>query len=239
LLVVEWTHRKNSRSTIKNKLGILRFFNDYAQLAIPLPSNQDLKLPESRKQSFSIVSPKKLLHAVYNPIVKNIIKFQVYFGLTKTEAIRITPIIVGENNDLVLWLDRKVACNNKDRCVPILTPEQNKVLEERYALLGEYQTLMQLLPEASINGLYKAELQLAGVPHRDQLRFHYARYRFKVLLHRMSSRRAINTIQQEMGYSNDKLLVELLKRQPSKNHTNQDHDANMSEQLNFEIGVYS
>ena len=156
-IVTHWKARSLSITTIIPKLSVLRQFFSLASPKLEIPNNKTLKLSRNLKapSSLLIQDLEIALKQVETRLTHSIIAFQLYFGLTKMESIRIN-LKYARREDYLL-IDRELATNGKDRYIPTLTLQQEKALEERLKLLDGKETLGKLLPEADTVALYKAE----------------------------------------------------------------------------------
>ena len=208
MLIQYWRSQELSEVTISKNFSVLRFFYRCASYGVQLPNNQKLGISTSRKSySRPEISPD-LIGRLKHPISQTILAFQLYFGLTKVESVRINLELSAQEN--ALFIPRGVAHNGKDREIPILSEQQRQVIQDRKALLGKDIGLIQCCSEADLHGLFKAEIIIAGQNHNTLFRAHYARFRLNTLLLSSSPISSMQKLLKEMGLSSKYQLERML-----------------------------
>ena len=206
-LVDCWTAQGQSVSTMCNKLSALRRLNRAGRLRLDIPSNQTLNLKkETSKTTEKILLPEVV--GIYHPIIKLIIDFQVNFGLTRHEAIRLLPVIPAENNHLSI--PRTIAHNRKDRFVPIISEIQCDLIQMGKNVYQDYPSLSNLDGLSVLRHLYIAECQLANISPSTPFHAAYARYRYDALKRTQDNKRALGKICEEMGYQSPSKIEKFL-----------------------------
>ncbi len=150
----------------------------------------------------------KAVKQVEHPITRTIIAFQMQFGFTKSEAIRINTHHAITNEGLMI--ERQLAANGKDRLVPILTQAQRTALHDRQSLLGEKGGLTDFADEAVLVALYKADCLIQGLEPAAPYRSHYARTRYRQLANYHDEAAALQQLQVELGVGKTARLRELM-----------------------------
>ncbi|MCP4476444.1 MAG: hypothetical protein GY821_18160 [Gammaproteobacteria bacterium] len=210
-IVVEyWKKKKLSPRAVANKLGIIRTFFRLAFPDVVIPDNKllNLRLTHESRQLCKPHSIDKVIHQVEHSLTRSILEFQVYFGLTKLESIRIN--INYALYERALIIDRALTSNGKDRSIPILTPEQKRALSTRKGLLGIKERLTDIVSEPILAALYKADCLIKGLEPNFPYRKHYAEIRYKHLLETIGTHSAIRQLQSELGVSSKYRMMELL-----------------------------
>ncbi len=109
-----------------------------------------------------------------------------------------------------MFIPRKLAHNNKDREIPILTDQQKSIIQTRKLLLGQRSDLTECCSEADLHGLFKAEMIIAGQDHNALFRAHYARVRLNDLLQSESPPASRQKLMKELGLSSKYQLERML-----------------------------
>ena len=209
-LIEHWKSKELSSDTIRGRISILRkIMADMYNIQIPTNKDFNFKASKFTKQSQMNVS-KDVLELVHNPIVKSVLAFQIYFGLTKRESIKINLSTAIMSDDLQIHAD--LATNKKTRFIPILTKTQKEVIDYRCELLGsKHQMLTDRMPETMIVQLLNAEIYDCGYEVNAPFRRVYAMERLAFLVKRKSEMMAKRMLIEEMGYTSyEKLQKGLL-----------------------------
>lgn len=201
-LIEHWEQAHVSNNTIINRVGILRHFLSHA-FKVEIESNQQLSLTYDERKK-SIAQGDGVLEYVHHPVTKTVLAFQLYFGLTKGESIRIILPVAIQDDDLVV--SRSIASNSKDRFIPIKTKQQRDVIAYRYDVLGKHRSLTEKMPETLILSLYHAELYDCGIDHKHAFRKFYAANRLGKLLETKDHSASKRVLREELGYVNNQVM---------------------------------
>lgn len=223
-MVSHWKQRQLSTITIMNKLSVARCFLKVALPALDFPSNKDLgvtqkevkrptRLTQGELQNTITVQSKLnhydcIMQSIETKFTQSVIAFQLFFGLTKMESIRLDASYAANEGQLLI--DRGLASNGKDRYVPIVTIEQEQAIQARNKLLAGKAKLTDLLSEPDAVALYKAEMLLTGINPKVSLRGYYANTRLSALLQTYQKPEALKKLQNEMGLRSKYVLEQLL-----------------------------
>ncbi len=183
ILINHWKKKKLLNVTIGSRLSILRKYLGLLNHSIRLPSNLELGLIR-KKSKLTIelnVAPLQILDKVEHRLTKYILKLQIYFGLTKQEAIkfRIQPYQTVKN---ALYISKSVSHNNKDRLISLHFPEQEQLIKQLADELGLELSLSEKYDKVTLVNLYNTELVLANHSSKTSFRALYARNLFDYLI---------------------------------------------------------
>ncbi len=211
ILVKFWRTKGFIDKTIINRLGILRSVNKILMLNMDIPNNHSLNVKNMTDEKCSpstLIDAESLLEKVYHPITRNILGFQIHFGLTQFEAIYIDPTFISHHNN-ALMVHKVTAHNNKERRIPILSECQEKIIAERLALCPKM--LSEIVRPEVIQGMIRSELLFLNVKTPPDFRSLYAKKRFAEL--QDDENQAVKTLMREMGITKSKRIYELLAPQ--------------------------
>ena len=212
-LINHWKKRKLLNVTIGSRLSILRKYLGLLNHSIPLPSNLELGLTRKKSTLTTIpnVAPLQILDQVEHRLTKYILRLQIYFGLTKQEAVkfRIQPYQAVKNS---LYISKSVSHNNKDRLISLHFPEQEQLLKQLADELGLKLSLSEKYDKVTLVNLYNTELVLANHSSKTSFRAFYARNLFDYLVNQqqLTKKEALLEIAGEMGLSDLKLIRDWL-----------------------------
>ena len=192
-LVDYWRENKLQTATIVNRLGVLRSINRLADLKIIIPSNAELALKKSIGHKNQVTANPIILEKVFHPITQNVLAFQLYFGLTELEAIRIDPMLISHNHSLMVM--KQVAHNHKERLILIVNATQKSILCDRKKLCADAVTA------ETMRQLVQSELHFLNIRTPVDFRSHYANTRFQAVCEKSDKNSAIKTLMREMGFS--------------------------------------
>jgi hypothetical protein len=201
-LIQYWLNHKNSLPTIKNKLTVLK--NAFAQMGVPTawPKNSHVLAhvpkPVAKQSTFSPDS----VQLVRYETTRTILEFELYFGLTKTESIKLQlPTLETSNHGYSthLVVDRLTAYNRCVRYVPIITELQKEALARRKALLNTHSSLTQVYSYAELSALYSAEIGMAKM--KGSPRGEYIKQRYQQLRQSTDEKQCLKLLSQETGFS--------------------------------------
>lgn len=208
-LVTYWKDKGLMLATIGNRLGVLRRYNTIARLNLDIPSNKFLDTVKSTPDKTNTYISDDFNSHIFHPLTQSVISLQVEFGLTKLEAIRISPDSVSDTSSLTVT--RNIAHNRQDRVIPIYKDSQRKTIAEKIQL-SQLSPLLQTEGKNTdkiINNLYKAECLYAGISYKTEFRSVYAKRRFNELRSILNTD-PILTLCKEMGFSSPRRLDDLL-----------------------------
>ncbi|MBK2124430.1 hypothetical protein [Fangia hongkongensis] len=208
-LVELWRNKGILSQTMQGRISILRkMMSDMYDIDIPRNKEFNFTSITFSKQSQLKVS-KDVLELVHNPLSKSVLAFQIYFGLTKRESIKINLTTAIMSDDLMIHSD--LATNKKTRFIPILTKTQLSVIDYRNDILGSYRTLTDRIPENMLVQLVNAEIYDCGYEINAPFRRIYAMERLAQLVKHKSQTIAKRMLIEELGYTSyDKLQKGLL-----------------------------
>lgn len=176
-LVAYWSELGNSVSTIINKRAIIVWFlSELKKTDVVLKTSEELGLKKIKKPKDFVYISEDIRNKVYHPITLTILDFQLYFGLTKNEAIKIN--LVDAYNQRELEISSSLAFNSKERSIRIMTNKQKQTIQDRLTLLGDKSTLLELMPYERVIDLYHSELVYNNIPTKADLRKFYIQSNF-------------------------------------------------------------
>lgn len=126
-LIQHWHKKKVKPSTLMNYMTIIRKFLCHAGHDAKNIDNISLGLQNKKTKKKTTKSPADLLEKIYDPIAKVLLGFQIYFGLTLSEAMRILPGVHIQEHELLLT--REITFNSKDRKIPIRSETQIRLIQ--------------------------------------------------------------------------------------------------------------
>lgn len=208
-LVSHWKSQKLSHSTIINKVGIFKRFCALCDNVEDFPSNDVLELKRSDDSKPKRSLSAALINAIAHPLIKSIAEFEVYFGLTKLESIRIQLKTAIQRSDIVI--SRALSFNARERIIPILSADQKKAVEFRKSLLGSKLSLTDILDERTLSVMYDGEINYLGYS-RQKLRVIYASMRANRLMsaYQNDYDAVKSVLRDELGYVSNKNLTKAL-----------------------------
>ena len=195
-LVIHWQDNGLKSPTIMNYLICLRSFLNRLHHSITNIDNKSLGLTKVRNTSKPQVDRDKIWYELQNPIAKILFGLQSYFGLTVSEAIKITPEIHITEDEL--RITREISTNSKDRVVPIQSQIQNELIELIMQQLKSSKPWLKQMDESYIRLVYQYELTSIGLSSRIQYRYLYAQGRLNELAH-LIPKEKVHRIKKEMS----------------------------------------
>ncbi len=210
-LIGYWESKQLKTETIANKISVLRKICFLMDKACTFPSNKTLGLQLRASQRSSEKPSDAVFTKIEHSITKSIVEFEVYFGLTKSESIKLPGYSI---TDASIIIYRDIAYNHYDRIVPITTQKQHDVIAKRMQVIKQYDaqdSLLQLASFAKLSALYRSELAILNIEGHSHFREIYAKNRFVVLEKANTKTEAISILQKELGLSSDRLLKEWVK----------------------------
>ena len=207
-LVKLWQSRSNTANTVCRKISILRGVMITYVDSIHFPDNATLGIRYEKaiitvdKNSFNIESIK---HAD----VYLICRLQACFGLKKQEAIRFEPFMLAENE---LHLSREAAYNSHNRTIPYWNEAQQALINELKLLpingfRARYGNLLLL------SSLHANEFKQQGIQQKEYFRHIYLSERYTSLRsssEKMTELATLKQLREEMGYSDNRKIKEIL-----------------------------
>jgi Phage integrase, N-terminal len=197
-LITYWQKQELQDKTILNRLSVVRQFLRKKKNLIPPNANLPLPCP-AKKELKKVFFSTDLIEKPEHSFSRSILAFQLYFGLTKAESMRIDLGVSIDQKSLLIA--RSLAYNGKDRCIPILTSEQHQAIQVREALVGQKSRLIDICPESDLRALFKADLMIKQMDPNAPFRAYYLQHRLSALLQSMDENSAWSIIQSEMGAS--------------------------------------
>ena len=176
------------------------------------PSNKELGLHLQKKERTEIPSDA-ILSKVKHAITKSIIEFEIFFGLTKSESIKLPAYSIMDDHIMIY---RKIAYNSYDRIIPITEEQQRKVLNKRMQIINNYggrNCLLQVASFQELSNLYRSELAILNIKGHSSFRKLYAKNRFTDLIQNCKRAEAINILQKELGLTSNIFLKEWINEQ--------------------------
>ncbi len=174
-------------------------------------TNQKLGLSKNVKGQKQLKINPSILEQVHYPIARVLLSFQMHFGLTLSEAMRIVPSIHIQGHQL--WPTREITFNSEDRFVPIQTSEQKKVLKELTEITEAHKNLIKNHGYDTIRFMWREALCTLNLPAQKSYRHVYANLRLKALISTLTHYKATLTIMDEMGIKSRTTLWGYLRGQ--------------------------
>lgn len=196
-LVKYWQSNNLSMRSIGNKLGVFRVFVKFGKFNIVVPSNKELGVASTYKTKNKQVVDDSIIECLGHPITKTILAFQLYFGLTKTESVRLN-LTLSLHGDR-LYIPKKISFNGKDRWIPVENEKQRKIIQDRLLLLASNESLLDLVDERILMDLCRADFLIKGLDPNAKYRKFYAKWRQKELLKRHNQVVANKKLLAELG----------------------------------------
>ena len=188
-LVSHWNKQKIKPATVMKYMTVIRYFLQHINHPIDGIDNQTLgilRIPSSVKKA---KPPAIILKKPTHPIAQMIIDLQSEFGLTFSEAIRLTPDLHFQEHSL--WLTREITFNRHDRVIPIRTNEQRLLLQK---LKEMGQSLLASQGYHALRHIYRT----TGLSPTKSLRPLYAKHQLAFLSQDLSKKEASLLIMREM-----------------------------------------
>lgn len=158
LIITTWRSNGIKESTIIKKIAIIRGFYQASPYPLIITNNMTLGLEQPKQKDLKHMKTdiKKLTTSVGNDVMRNILEFQIYFGLTKYESIRLTDTHILD--DAALNISRDIAHNNRDRSIPVISAIQKNIVAERKKLFKNKKSFLDTLTYQKIANCYEAIL---------------------------------------------------------------------------------
>lgn len=184
-------------ATIMNYLIALRYFLNKINHAIAGVDNQSLGLSKARQSPRPIIDGEIILEKIQEPIAFLFFALQIKFGLTVREAMYLTPGIHIDGN--TLWITRELSINHQDRMVPIVTMQQQEIIEKLNQITGQNQSLAKRFGIRHATLAYRFALSAFNLSTRISYRYLYAKSRFVELCLQHNKIDSRKMVIQEMG----------------------------------------
>ena len=196
-LVAHWKKSKLQPSTIMKYMTVLRQFLLKIDHMIDGIDNQSLHIINRKSSPKTIKVPPHVLEQFSNPIATILFQFQTDFGLTLSEAMRLTPNIHIQQNHV--WITREIATNSQDRLIPIRHEAQTQVINSLLTLCKQNQSLIVTFGYHHVRCDYSAQLKSLGLPTAKAYRYLYAKRLHQELSPTLPNYLTNQTIMREMG----------------------------------------
>ena len=202
-LVAHWQKEEINPKTIMKYMTVIRRFFQSIDHSIRNISNQHLGIKSTQLRAKTILFSNNHLEILKNPIAKIVLEFQIYFGLTLSEAMRLNPAIHIQEN--ALWITRDIATNSHDRRIPVRNDRQAEVIISLQKLCKE-ESLILTFGYHSVRGAYNHEMKKIGLSSSKSYRCFYAKSLYPELNQILSPYLAKQTVMREMGLQSRRTL---------------------------------
>lgn len=209
-LVQYWKKRHINSVTIMRYMTIIRRFLQMSDCQIDKIDNQSLDLtrPKPKRRRKKGISPD-MWQSMDNPYARVIMAFQVEFGLTFQEAIRIKSYLHIKQDGL--WITRDIAFNSSDRCIPFRTEKQKAVLQFFNWLTNDHDNLIKQKSYEELRLLWRSGLAQHRLSSTKSWRYLYAKQTYDNLLPEYGNYKTCLMIRDEMGIKSRNTLWQYLK----------------------------
>jgi integrase len=181
-LVQRWQVEGLSAGTLKNRVGVLRWWAEKVGKAGMIPTeNMALAIPKRR----FVTNENKArqlgdgLDRVTDAHVRVSLALQQAFGLRREESIKFQPSYADRGDRIVLkgsWTK-----GGRPRVVPITTDMQRAVLDEAHRFAGAGSLIPAHKTYIQQRHAYDGQCKAAGLSHMHGIRHHYAQARYEAL----------------------------------------------------------
>jgi site-specific recombinase XerD len=127
-LIQHWHKKKVKPSTLMNYMTIIRKFLNHVGHNAQDIDNLSLGLQNKKSQKKTRKFSIDLLEKINDPVTRVLVGFQIHFGLTLSEAMRILLGVHIQEHELLLT--REITFNSKDRKIPIRSEVQIKLIQD-------------------------------------------------------------------------------------------------------------
>ncbi len=201
-LVRLWEKKGLTPESRAKQISVLRFFYRLTDWGVRVPSNREMGIvlkPTGVDQL--IAPPGEVLPRVHHPFTRTLLEFQYYFGLMKTESIRLDLCMAYQeaSTTQTLLIDRSLAYNKTDRLIPIVSPEQLQAIKARRDLVEQQGVLADRYSEVALSQLMDIDLASVNINPKQNFRRYYAQQRFYNLLAEGSEAQARERLKTELG----------------------------------------
>ena len=196
-LVSHWKSTQLKPSTIMKYMTVLRGFLYKIDHTIHCIDNQSLGII-NRRSPKKIIQPQAEIVAKFtNHIARLLFEFQTCFGLTLSEAMRLTPNIHIKVDHI--WITRDIATNSQDRLTPIRNEDQTRIINSFLTICNQKKNLIATCGYHHVREAYRTQLTSLGLATAKSYRYLYAKNLHQELRPILSNYLLNQTIMREMG----------------------------------------
>lgn len=203
-LISHWKKENRKPATIMKYMTVMRNFLQDIEHFIDDIGNPSLGIIRQKYHKKSTLIIQNTSQKIANPLAKILFEFQVNFGLTFSEAMRLCPDIHIQDN--ALWITRDIASNSQDRLIPLRSDKQAKVIQSFLILCKQEHNLMATYGYHALRHIYTSELKTAKLAPSKTYRYLYAKNLHAELGKTLSRYRTQQTIMREMGLRSRRTL---------------------------------
>ena len=196
-LILYWQRKKLKPATLRKYLNSLRVFLQRIEHSIDGIDNKSLGINNQKSSKKISHFSANIVRQFSNPIAQVLFEFQIGFGLTLSEAMRLIPDI--HIKETYLWVTRNIATNSKDRIIPIRNEEQTKIIGSFLTLCNKNHDLISTYNYHFVRCAYNLQMKALNLSPVKTYRYHYARVMHPELNKTLSNYLTCQTIMQEMG----------------------------------------
>lgn len=181
-LVAHWKAREIADTTIRNRLGWVRWAAGKCGKPGLIPAdNTEFGLKERTpfQGSKARRADAATLARVSDPRIRLALRLQAAFGLRREEALKFRPSLADAGDRIVLkasWCK-----GGKSREIPLTHPRQRELLDEVAGLAGNGSLIPDGKSYVRYLQTYKAQTRHAGLGQAHGLRHAYAQWRYRCL----------------------------------------------------------
>lgn len=210
-LIQHWHKKKIKPSTLMNYMTIIRKFLNHVGHTAENIDNHSLGLQTKKIKKKTRKSTTDLLEKINDPVAKVLLGFQIRFGLTLSEAMRILPGVHIQEHELLLT--REITFNSKDRKIPIRSEAQIKLIQDFNLLTQENGCLITTHGYRAICFSWQKTMKSLRLPGKKCWRYLYAQQLSSQLFSQISHYRLSLLIMDEMGLKSRTTLWSYLNEQ--------------------------
>ncbi|CZH64018.1 TPA: hypothetical protein JBA76_08645 [Legionella pneumophila subsp. pneumophila] len=210
-LIQHWHKKKIKPSTIMNYMTIIRKFLSHVGHNAENIDNLSLGLQTKKIKKKTRKTSADLLDKINDPIAKVLLGFQIHFGLSLSEAMRILPGVHIQEHELLLT--REITFNSKDRKIPIRSEAQIKFIQDFNILTQENGCLIATYGYRAICFSWQKAMKSLRLSGKKCWRYLYAQQLNSQLSSQISHYRLCLLIMDEMGLKSRTTLWSYLNEQ--------------------------
>lgn len=210
-LIRHWHKKKVKPSTLMNYMTIIRKFLRQVGHDAENIDNISVGLPNKKLKKKNLRSPSDLLEKINGPIAKVLLDFQIHFGLTMSEAMRILPGVHVQEHELLLT--REITFNSMDRKIPIRSEAQIKLIQAFNALTKDNGCLITSYGYRAVCFSWQKAMKSLRLSGKKCWRYLYAQHLRSQLSSQISHYRLSLLIMDEMGLKSRTSLWNYLNEQ--------------------------